>query len=184
MTADEYIQLKAFARLDGVWLALLWTFCFASYLLGMENALMGWMAMLLLVWVPFFVAKRVRLFRDNARDGAISFLRGWGYVALMFFYASVLFAIVQYAYFAYIDQGYFVSMMQKAVNAPEMASQMAQYEGMKEMLDEALQEYAQTRPIDLAINFLTMNLMVGFLLGMPIAAVVRRSEAVNNVDKK
>ena len=175
MTPDEYIQLKAFARVDGLWLALLWTLNFACYLLGFENPLIGWMAIILIIWNPFFIAKRLRKFRDNVLEGIISFGRGWGYVALMFFYAGILFAIVLYVYFAFLDQGYIVSMLQKAMETPEMVKQIAQYEGMDVMISDALMAYSQIRPIDIAINFVTMTLMIGIFLGLPIAASVKRN---------
>ena len=49
---------------------------------------------------PFFAARRLWKFRDEVREGQISFLRSMAYYMLMFFYASVLFALAQYIYFA------------------------------------------------------------------------------------
>ena len=40
MTAPEYIQLKAYARQDGFFLALLWTASFACYILGITNQML------------------------------------------------------------------------------------------------------------------------------------------------
>ena len=36
MTAPEYIQLKAFARQDGAFLALLWVAAFFLYIIGIH----------------------------------------------------------------------------------------------------------------------------------------------------
>lgn len=172
MTAEEYIQLKAFARIDGVSLAIFWTICFACYLVGLSNSLLGWIAVLMVVMTPFYVARRLKNFRDYGREGAISFMRGWGYVAFVFFYASLLFAIVQYVYFAYLDQGYFLSMLRRAMEQPELSQQMSQL-NMKETFEAALQSYQETRPIDLALNFLSFNIVMGFVVGLPVAAIMK-----------
>ena len=48
MTPQEYTQLKAFARQDGVLLALLWIGGFACYILGLSNPMLGLAAMVLI----------------------------------------------------------------------------------------------------------------------------------------
>ena len=75
MTAPEYMQLKAYARQDGFFLALLWTASFACYILGISNQMLGMLAIGLAVMTPFFVAGRLRKFRDEGREGLISFGR-------------------------------------------------------------------------------------------------------------
>ena len=37
MTAEEYIQLKAFARIDGALLSVMWIASFALYVIGMTK---------------------------------------------------------------------------------------------------------------------------------------------------
>ena len=172
MTPAEYVQLKAFARIDGALLALLWVASFACYIVGLTNSVLGFVSVGMVCFTPFFVAKRLRSFRDYAREGVLSFLRGWAYGALMFFYAGLLFAIVQYAYFSYLDHGYVLNAVEKMAEMPEFVQMLSQYE-MEQTFQQMLQEIRQVRPIDLALNMLSTNLMAGVLLGLPIAAFVR-----------
>ena len=58
MTAPEYVQLKAYARQDGFFLAILWIASFASYIVGLTNQVLAMAAMLMAVMTPFFVANR------------------------------------------------------------------------------------------------------------------------------
>ena len=111
MTPEEYIQLKAFARQDGALLSLLWIGGFICYIQGMTNPLLGMLAIILIVISPFFVARRLRHFRDYAREGFISFGRGYAFTVLTFFYAGLLLAAALYVYFAFIDQGYLTDDM-------------------------------------------------------------------------
>ena len=176
MTAPEYIQLKAFARQDGVLLALLWVSSFLLYILGLSNQMLGLAAVMLMLYTPFFVGTRLGKFRDYGREGLISFSRGYVYTILVFFYGGVLFAVAQYLYFAFMDQGFLVSQFSKMVNTDE-ARQMLQQYGMTEMMDESLQQMSAIRPIDYALNMLTINISLGFILGIPISLFKQRSVA-------
>jgi hypothetical protein len=48
---------------------------------------------------------------------------------------------------------------------------------MTQMVDQSLEEMAQTRPIDYALNMLTINISLGFILGLPISLVKQRTKA-------
>ena len=174
MTAPEYIQLKAFARQDGALLALLWVGAFLLYIIGIQNQLLGLAAIMMMVYTPFFVGERLGKFRDYGREGLISFRRGYAYTVFVFFYGGVLFAIAQYLYFAFMDNGYLLSQFSKMVSSEE-AQQMLQQYGMTEMMNESLKEMADIRPIDYALNMLTINISLGFVLGIPISLVMQRS---------
>ena len=177
MTAPEYIQLKAYARQDGFFLALLWTASFACYILGITNELLGMLALGLAVMTPFFVAGRLRKFRDEGREGLISFGRGYAYTVFVFFYGAVLLAVVQFLYFAYMDQGYLLSSFSKMLSSDEGMALVSQY-GMTQMVEESLSEMANIRPIDYALNILTVNIVIGFVLALPIGLVMQRSKAI------
>jgi hypothetical protein len=179
MTSNEYLQLKAFARQDGALLALLWVFTSSLYIIGLTNPLIGMVATFLIVYTPFFVGTRLRKFRDYGREGLISFGRGYAYTVLVFFYAGVLFAIVTYLYLAYMDQGFLLSQMSRVMSSDEAQQALKQY-GMTEMMNQSLTELAQIRPIDYALNMLTVNIVVGFILGVPISLILQRSQTNPN----
>ncbi len=174
LTAPEFVQLRAFARIDGAMLSLLWMTSFCCYILGLTSPLYGLVALLLAVATPFLVGARLRRFRDNGLDGTISFMRGWAYSILVFFYGGVLFAIGQFVYFAYVDHGYLLHSITNMLAVPETAN-MLQQMGMTETLNEALQEIGQMRPIDMSLSILSNNIMAGIVLGLPIAAFMQRT---------
>lgn len=174
ITPAEYIQLKAFARQDGALLALLWVAIFLLYIIGVSNQMLGLAAVLLLFYLPFFVGERLKKFRDYAREGLISFRRGYVYTILVFFYGGILFAVAQYLYFAFMDNGFMLSQFSKMVTSEEGKALLQQY-GMQQMVDESLQEMASIRPIDYALNMLTINICLGFILGLPISLIMQRS---------
>ena len=174
MTPDEYIQLKAFARVDGAMLSLFWIGSFACYVGGLSHQPLGLAALCLAVASLFFIAKRLQNFRDYGREGIISFMRAWAYVILSFFYAGLLFALAQYIYFAYLDHGYVFSVIERTMEMPEFNDMMAQY-GMGDMAGQMMDEFRRISPIDFALHGLTTNITFGIILGMPIAALLKTS---------
>jgi len=173
MTAPEYIQLKAYARQDGFFLAILWIVSFASYIVGLSNQLLAMASLLMVVSTPFFVANRLRKFRDEGREGVISFGRSYAYTIFVFFYGAVLLAVAQYLYFAYLDDGYLVNSFSKMMTSEEGRTMLEQY-GMTKVIDESLTEMATTRPIDYALNVLTINILLGFIFGVPIGLIMQK----------
>ena len=173
MTAPEYIQLKAWARQDGFFLALFWIVCFISYIIGLSNQMVGMLSMLMVVTSPFFVANRLKKFRDEGREGVISFGRSYAYTIFVFFYGAVLLAVAQYLYFAYMDNGYLVNSLARMMSTDEAKMMLEQY-GAQSLVDEGLAEMAATRPIDYALNILTINISLGFILGVPIGLIMQR----------
>ncbi len=174
MTAPEYLQLKAFARIDGVKLALLWTVSFACYVWGLNSPSLTLVALVLALLTPFVCTMMVRRFRDDNLEGVISMGRGWGYVVFLFLYASLLFAVAQFIYFAYLDKGHFVSALSQMLAAPENAAALSKT-GLGNMVSEGISQLTNMRPIDLALNILTTNLMIGCVMGLPIGALSKRN---------
>ena len=179
MTPQEYVQLKAFARQDGALLSLLWIGALVCYVQGLTNPLLGMAAVVLVIMSPFYAANRLRHFRDYAREGIISFMRGYAYTVLIFFYAGLLLAAALYIYFAFIDNGYLLGKFTEMTNSEEGRQVMKMY-GLAEQMKEGLKQLASMRPIDYALNMLTINIMSGFFLGLPIAALMKRELKIEN----
>lgn len=174
MTTEEYIQLRAFARVDGTYVGILWITSFACYLGGLTSPMLGLIAGIIAIISPFFAAKRLTKFRDDIRDGEISGKRSMLYYSLMFFYASLLFALVQYLYFAFIDGGYLMREYTSLLSSDEMKEAMKVYGITYEQMMQGLKEFADSSPIMTALNIMTMNITIGIFLSLPVALVVKR----------
>jgi hypothetical protein len=173
MTPEEYIQLKAFARQDGAMLSLLWIGSFACYIKGLSSPTLAFAALLLMTLSPFFAASRLRHFRDYAREGFITFKRGYAYTVMSFFYAGLLMAMAIYVYFEFMDHGYLLGMYSSVMDSEE-GKRVLEMSGMKEQMAQGLQDLYNMRPIDYAVNMLTAIIMTGLVLALPIAALVQK----------
>lgn len=165
INVPSLIQLKAFARIDGLWLALLWTASFMSMMYIPKSALGG----LLMLATPPFMLWRFIKFRNYALDGVISFARGLTYGCYCIFYASLLFAFVQTAYFQFLDGGHFVQIMHQALQTMEGVYQQNGVDVKQAM--ETVDLMGTLKPIELAFVFMTQNLLLGALLSVIVAAI-------------
>ena len=59
------------------------------------------------------------------------------------------------------------------MSSPESKQVLEQY-GMQQTMTESLEMMGQMRPIDYALNVLTVNIVIGIVLGFPIAALMKK----------
>lgn len=174
MTPIEYTQMRAFARYDGFKLFVLWLISFILYVAGLKTSFLGTVALIFALITPFMSKRLLLSYRDTALDGVISFRRAWVYVIFHFFYASLLFAMAQFVYFNFMDKGYFMGQITEMLNEPATAQAMQQM-GMGQGLAQAVADLSQMRPIDLVLNIMTSNLLIGLIIGLPLAIYAHRS---------
>ena len=173
-TREEYEQLKAFARIDGALVGLLWIISFACFIGEFTYPALGMVSLLIGVSSIVFATMRLRRFRDNILEGAISFRRALCYSFLTYFYAALLMAAAQFVYFQFIDNGFLMSQYSAIMSRPEVTQMMTAIYGItpKDM-DIAMGTIAALRPIEVALQFLTTNLILGTVISIPMAAMVK-----------
>ena len=165
--ADALIQLRAFARQDGLILSLVWVCSFAVALYIPQSEIGSFLALS----TPFVVAWRLTQFRKNALDGIISFRRGLAYSWFTFFYASLLFCLAQYIYFRFLDKGLFLSaflVLSEAYQASEIDTQETR---------KAIEGLMTLKPMQLSFLFMMQNIFIGTIISLPIAAICMRNNS-------
>lgn len=163
------VQLKAFARQDALLLALLWAASFACIM--MLNA--GLIGNILALATPFLVGKRLAAFRTQALCGVISFRRAYAYSLYVFIYASLVFALVQYAYFQFLDNGAFAELITTTMK--QVAPVYEQNGVSKEEIKSSMDLIAMITPVQWAFMFMMQNLAIGAIISLPIALIGKRN---------
>ena len=165
---ENFIQLKAFARQDGLALSLLWIVSFAC----MTIVKAGLLGNLLALATPFITAWRLSKFRDQVLGGSISFRRAFAYGVYTFFYASLVFALVQYAYFRFLDHGTFARLITESMR---LLAPMYEQNGIsKTDLNNNINMVSMLTPMQWAFMFMMQNIIIGAFVSLPIAAVCMR----------
>lgn len=166
---ENFIQLKAFARQDALFLSLIWIVSFACITLVPAGALGN----LLAIATPFFIAWRLSKFRDTALGGNISFRRAFTYGVYTFFYASLVFALAQFAYFRFLDHGSFVNLIIESIR---LAAPIYEQNGIsKAEINQNIDIISMLTPIQWAFLFMMQNLIIGVVASLPIAAACKRN---------
>ena len=163
------VQLKAFARQDALLLALLWAASFACIM--MLNA--GLIGNILALATPFLVGKRLAAFRTQTLYGVISFRRAYAYSLYVFIYASLVFALVQYAYFQFLDNGAFAELITTTMK--QVAPVYEQNGVSKEEIKNSMDLITMITPVQWAFMFMMQNLFVGAIISLPIALIGKRN---------
>ena len=78
-----------------------------------------------------------------------------------------------FVYFDFMDNGYLLGKLVEVTNTEEGRQVMSAY-GMADEMKQGLEELSKMRPIDYALNMLTINISTGFILGLPTAALMQR----------
>lgn len=108
--------------------------------------------------------------RENVMDGVISYGSALWYNMQLFMYGAMISAMVRYVFYAYIKPDF----LQNQLNETIMALQNTP---MADMISGEV--YQQTvemmTPLNMALQAIWVNLILGFLLGLILAAIVKRS---------
>ena len=168
----DLVQLKAYARQYGVALAMVWAASFLSIVFAPASVLGSLLALSTPIVVGWFLVR----FRNGALDGHISFRRGYAFSCYTFFYASLLFAAVQFVYLRFFDHGAFMAMLGESFKTME---DVYRHEGAAAMqavgqMKQTISMVGQLSPLQLTFVVMMDNLFIGALLSLPIALACRR----------
>ncbi|GAA6529182.1 MAG: DUF4199 domain-containing protein [Prevotella sp.] len=166
ITSQNITQVRAFARQDGAFLSVLWIAGFLCTMLAVRMPLLAPVGDLAVLATPFFVAFRLKRFRDGALDGVISFRRGLLYTAETFFHAALIMGVVQYLYFKFGDISGFLQQWNESYSiiAKVYNLNAAQAQQLKEAV-------SMMSPLAWASMFFILELF-GALIASPIIAAI------------
>lgn len=167
---ESLLQVKAFARQDGVIMALLWTASFVMIMLYPKSSI----GSLLALATPLVLGWRLVKYRNYALNGMISFGKALAYSCFTIFYASALFALVQYVYFRFLDHGNLSTMLVESLKTLE-AVYGNNSEYVKSVKD-SISLIMGLKPIQLSFIIMMQNIFIGCLMGLPIALLCKSSK--------
>ncbi len=172
-TREEYEYIKAYARIDGAIMGGLWILSFICFIAQFYMPLLSMASMIIGVVSIIITAMRLKKFRDNILDGIMSYWKAYGYSMLTYFYAALLMAAAQYIYFQFIDNGFLINQYTVMTSSPEFKSMMTLYGIKAEEMKLTMDTIASLRPIDVALQFFSTNIILGLVISWPIAALIK-----------
>ena len=161
------------AMQQGTILGLYWIATAAIYILGLSNAMLSVLFLILITFSPFFAAILVAKYRKQECDNKMTFLTAWSFLIIMYVCASLLFAVAQYIYFMFIDKGFFITFLQEQIS---LLQQVSELDSMTiDSLKQVGELWGQMTTSDIVLQFLSSNMMIAGIITPITAIFVKRT---------
>jgi hypothetical protein len=126
---------------------------------------------LLIVAIIYCAYRFVVDCREKILGRAISYRSALWYVIQLFMYGSMISALVRYLFYAYIKPDYLQIMLNEAMQTLQNSSMASLVNG--DVYQQALE---MMTPLNMALQTFWTNLILGLLLGLILAGIVKRNE--------
>ena len=177
MRYENYAQLRAWSRYDGIYLAIIWIASFAALALMPYINWMSMVSLALAVSTPFFVGYKIKRFHKGVLKGSLTFSMALIYALRMFFIAAFFFAIAQWAYLTYLDGGRLMGYFTMVLSAPENAEIMRKAGLSVTDYTRAIQAVS---PLEMASSYFIQNCLIGSMMSIVIAFFIKSKPTANN----
>ena len=162
-----------YAMLFGTYLGGYWILKFILFPLGLTIPFLSFLFMGLTICVPFMGYYYVRMYRNTACGGSISFLHAWIFTVFMYMFAALLTAMAHYIYFRFIDHGFVINAYESQIDILKQSG-VPGIEAYTDVFQETLDNVKSLTPIDITMQLVSWNVFCGSLLALPTALFVMR----------
>ncbi len=166
ISAEEYIQLRAFARQDGLMMGALWILAFGCFVGSMTMPALQIGFIIGFLATPFVMLYRLRHFRDKVVEGRFSYKRAVAFCAMTMAYASFILAAATMLYFYFIDNGMMMNTLRSNIDIPEVRQSLTQAGISAEELESQMDAISKSRPIDFAFSMFFNGIVSSFFLSL------------------
>ncbi len=123
-----------------------------------------------IVWLTYRFAVH---FRETESNGQITYSQAFSYILILFFFASLVTAVLRYGYLEFINTSYLTDTFNQAMFLYEQM----QIDIPTEMVDEMHHIMVPTR---FTMQFIMVDCMSGLFLALIVAIFVRKSKKVGD----
>lgn len=175
MTAERPITLQEYAMRFGTYMGLFWIFKFIFLPIGFSIPLLQLLFILMTLFVPVLGYIYTRRYRNQYREGSLSFTQAFSFCFLMYLFASILAALAHYVYFRFIDQGYLLNTyLSQLDNIKDSVS--GNMKISVEQLISSFEVISSLTPLQLTFQLLSQNFFYGILLSVPTALLTMKKK--------
>ncbi len=158
---------------NGTLLGILWIVTSITYIIGLSNIIFSFLFLMLVASSPVFAWYLAVRYRKKECGNQIKYLQAWTYLIIMYVCASLLTAVAQYIYFAFIDNGYFISFIQEQISVIQQMPQID--EATKNALQQVSELWGKLSISDIILQFFNSNMMLTAIITPLTAIFVRRN---------
>ena len=167
-TPNTFVNPMPHAMRNGFSVGLLFS---ANFLLSTSNnAFVQALTYAAIVMIAVFAWKAACDFRDREAEGIISFYRVFSYIFLLFFFASLISALVKLVYLKYINTDYLSQLLDSTLKFVEQAK-ITIPEGSEDALKSMLS------PISFTMNTVMADMLIGAVIGLCYAPFIKKQNS-------
>lgn len=172
----DALELRQFttkqAMYYGVWLGLLLILKLAAEVVS-DSSVGAFLSGFLTILVPFTAYWLTLKFRRSITDTDVTFGTLLRFCIYLFFFGSMILAIVQFIYYKFINPDYIAHQVETLIDTLMKYSESKP--SVKELVAQ-IKEVGVPSASTVAVQTIWINIVVGFILGLPIAGLVRRKK--------
>lgn len=172
----DYIELRQYttkqAMYYGVWLGALLVLKLVAEVMS-DGSVGAFFSGFLMMLVPFVAYWLTLSFRRSITDTDVTFGTLLRFCIYIFFFGSMILAIAQFIYYKFINPDYIAQQVSHLTEA------LAKYSESQPSINDFLaqiKEVGVPSASTVAIQTIWINIVVGFILGLPIAGLVKRKK--------
>lgn len=109
--------------------------------------------------------------REIVMDGVMSYGSALGYIMQLFMYGSMISAFIHYLFYMYIKPNFLVNQLNETMQTLQGTPMVEVITG-----DVYQQTLEMMTPLNVALQSIWLNLILGLLLGLVMAGVVKRNK--------
>ena len=167
--SESYIQLKAFARVDGAKLGVFWIISFALFIANFTYPFCGLLWMATMIFTPFYIGIMTRQYAVKVMGGRVSYRRAYVYSVLVTFYGGLILALAQWAYFQFLDHGFVMGNYISLLDDKTFKESLESFGYSTKDIRQLLEQFSKLRPIDISLQMLWSNFLAGVILSLTTA---------------
>ena len=162
-----------YAMLFGTYSGRILDFKIHPFPFGPDNPFLSFLFMGLTICVPFMGYYYVRMYRNTACGGSISFLHAWIFTVFMYMFAALLTAMAHYIYFRFIDHGFVINAYESQIDILKQ-KRRTRHRSLYRCISRDIGQCEIAHPIDITMQLVSWNVFCGSLLALPTALFVMR----------
>ena len=173
MKLEDYKILNTYALYDGIYLGVIWTAAFVCFFGAAYLSILAQFNTMLVLCTPFFVAYRLRLMRDNGLEGLLSFKQGMLYCFRVYITGALIFGIIQYLYFHFLDNGRMLNALLTVLQSKDGADLIKLYVYKSDEVIKLLPRIFT--PGNIVIVSFVYEMIFGFFLSIITCLILKKS---------
>lgn len=170
----DYIELRQYttkqAMYYGIWLGALMVLKLVAEVLS-DGSVGVFFSGFLMMLVPFVAYWCTLSFRRSITDTDVTFGTLLRFCIYLFFFGSMILAIVQFIYYKYINPDY---IAQQVGYLTETLAKYSESQPSMGDLIAQIKEVGVPSASTVAVQTIWINIVVGLILGLPIAGIVNK----------